>query len=120
MQIYSTNARFYSKNTLFCPLKCVFYKQTDERRDELQGGLLFRRLPVMGSFRQEVSPCHSSYRLLDGSLVSENFFCGDAAHGCDLLQSLHVEVLFIAENDVAPRLLCHVFLLELHDVVECY
>lgn len=34
MQIYSTNARFYSKNTLFCLLKCVFYKQTDERRDE--------------------------------------------------------------------------------------
>ena len=34
MQIYSTNARFYSKNTLFRPVKCVFYKQTDERRDE--------------------------------------------------------------------------------------
>ena len=31
MQIYSTNARFYSKNTLFRPLKCVFYKQTDSR-----------------------------------------------------------------------------------------
>lgn len=35
MQIYSTNARFYSKNTLFCPLKCVFTsKRTKEETSD--------------------------------------------------------------------------------------
>lgn len=50
MQIYSTNARFYSKNTLFCPLKCVFYKQNGRKKRRVTRRFAFPPVACHGQF----------------------------------------------------------------------
>lgn len=56
----------------------------------------------------------SSYVFL--VLISENLFCGNSLDWSDFLKSLYVEVLLIAEDEVAPRLASHILVFELHDV----
>ena len=34
-------------------------------------------------------------------LVTENLFGGEAFYGCNLLQTLHIQILFVAKDDVA-------------------
>ena len=51
-------------------------------------------------------------------LISENIFCRNSLDWSDFLKSLDVEVLLIAEDEVAPRLASHILVFKLHDVFE--
>ena len=51
-------------------------------------------------------------------LISENLFESEATDRSYLFQSLDVEFLLITEDDVAIRLVSHVLLLEIHDVLQ--
>ena len=52
------------------------------------------------------------------ALVSEDFLCRESMDGSNLLQLLDIEVALIAKDDIAPRLMGHTGLFELHDIVE--
>lgn len=59
-----------------------------------------------------------STRLLVPYLVSEDFLCRDFLHRSDLLERLHVDVAFVAEDDVAERLVGDVLVDKLHEVLQ--
>ena len=55
--------------------------------------------------------------ILKAVSISENIFGRQSFYRTDFFKSFHVELLLIAENHVAVRLVCHCFLFKLHDVV---
>ena len=58
--------------------------------------------------------CHNVLYLL----ISKNFFCREATHRGNLLERLDVEILLIAKNDIAIRLMGNVLLFEVHDILQ--
>ena len=52
-------------------------------------------------------------------LVSKYFVCRYTFDRCNLFERLDVEVLLVAKDKVAPRLLCHVVVLKLNYILKC-
>ena len=52
-------------------------------------------------------------------LVSKYFVCRYTFDRCKLFERLDVEVLLVAKDKVAPRLLCHVVVLKLNYILKC-
>ena len=50
-------------------------------------------------------------------LITEHFFEGNAADWCNLLKTLDVKLIFVAENDVMERLALYILLLKVENIL---
>ena len=57
-------------------------------------------------------------RYLD--LITKDFFCCNTLDRRNFLQSLNIEFLFVAKNEILEGFVCHIGLLEVDDVIERY
>ena len=50
-------------------------------------------------------------------VITEHFFESNAADWCNLLKTLDVKLIFVAENDVMERLALYILLLKVEDIL---